>query len=633
MRRHLLFVWLFGLSCVCAGAESAPRWLQVHTDHFTVITDASERQGRHVAGQLERMQAVFSRLIPNAHADTGAPIVVLALKDRKDFQALQPASYLGKNQMQLSGLFIRAPDKSYILLRLDDTGNEHAFSTVYHEYTHYILRHATFIPLWLNEGLAEFYQNTDIDEREVRFGQPSVDDILFLRQQKLLPLPTLLAVDQSSPYYHDEQKGSIFYSEAWALTHFIIINDRANHTDRLTDYMRLVAASHDPVKAAVQAFGDLKKLQQALENYVENGDYRLFRMPTGVTVDESSFRVDPLATPDADAIRADVLVADDRTQDAQALVDSVLRSNPNNALVHESEAMLRFREHDMAGAKKWYGEAVALHSTSYLAYYYFAMLSLQDGTGSQAEIEDSLQQSLKLNPTFAPANDALARFYGMHHENLDEALRLSVTAVELEPDNLNYRLGNAQLHVERMELPSALNVLEAAKPYAKTTGELVAIDMRESEIENYQVATEHRKTYPQPERTTPADGASVSTVVTANSAGADKIVSIVPVTPAAHEPPYPEGPPVGPRHTVRGTLRNVRCSYPSILTLTVDGSGKTIALYTNNMYKVAYSTANFTPAKDLQPCQEFEGMKAAVTYTEVSDKRVVGQIVAIEVSK
>jgi Tfp pilus assembly protein PilF len=627
------------LLCVRVSAESEPRWFQVQTEHFTVITDGSEKQGLHIAGQLERMQAVFTRLIPTAHSDTGSPIVVLALKNKRDFQSLEPAAYLAKNQLDLAGLFLQTPDKSYILLRLDATGGEHPFSVVYHEYTHYILRHATFIPLWLNEGLAEFYQNTDIDEKQVRFGQPSRDDILFLRQNNLIPLPILLNVDHNSPYYHDEQKGSMFYPEAWALTHFVIINDRLNHTDRLTQYLNAVSVSHDPVAAAQQAFGDLKKLQQSLDTYINHGEYREFLMPTGVSVDEAAFHVDPLSTPDADSIRANVLVANDRTQEAETLIDSVLQSNPDNALAHESKAILALREHDPATARKWYGEAVALHSTSYLAYYNFAVLSMELGSGSEASIEDSLQQSLKLNPNFAAANDALARFYGIHHKNLDDAIHLSVTAVSIEPDNLNYRLNNAQLHVERHELPSALSVLDAAKPYAKSPGELAEIAMRREQIWEYQTALAHQASTASQSAassTIPSGTTTVSTTValhnSADSGGATTTASS-PSAAADDNPHYPDAPPTGPRHVIRGILHDVHCTYPTILTLAIEGSNKTLSLYTNNMYKVQYGAANFTPAKALQPCTEFEGLRATVTYTDVADKRVDGQIVSISVSK
>src|SRR5471030_1184215 len=279
----------FAVVLVCLGsisvahAESNPQWIQIQSEHFTVITDSSDKQGRHVAGQFERMRSLFHSLFP-ATNDSGSRIVVFAFKDRKGFQALEPAAYLAKGALQLAGLFLNTPDKSYILVRLDTEG-EHPFSTVYHEYTHFMLRKNAWLPLWLNEGLAEFYQNTEIEGKDVRLGQYSLDDILYLRDHPLLPLATLLAVDHNSPYYHEEQKGSVFYAESWALTHFIQFNDFANKTHRLQDYAKYLQQHEDPVTAAQHAFGDLGQLQKALNEYIGQRSFKLFTMKGTFTAD------------------------------------------------------------------------------------------------------------------------------------------------------------------------------------------------------------------------------------------------------------------------------------------------------------------------------------------------------------
>jgi hypothetical protein len=257
--------------------------------------------------------------MPNATDNPASPIVVLALKDRKGFQALEPESYLAKGQLDLAGFFMRAADKNYILLRLDAEG-AHPFATVYHEYTHYMLSKATWIPLWLNEGLAEFYQNTDIHEKDVILGQASSNDILYLRQNRLLPLTTLLQVDHSSPYYHEEQKGSVFYAESWALTHYIEVTDSQNKTNHLHDYAELLVKGEDSVTAAQHAFGDLNQLQRSLQDYIQQGAFNMFKMNSAVTVDAASLQLRAVSKPEADAIRADVLVYNERPKDAQALL-------------------------------------------------------------------------------------------------------------------------------------------------------------------------------------------------------------------------------------------------------------------------------------------------------------------------
>ncbi|MGA9510245.1 MAG: DUF1570 domain-containing protein [Candidatus Sulfotelmatobacter sp.] len=254
-KRLFLLLALFLPVIAWAKPES---WLEVRSPHFTVITNSNEKQARRVADQFERMRSVFHSLFPKIQIDNLGSITVLAIKDEKDFRALEPAAYLAKGQLKLGGLFLRGADKNYVLLRLDAEG-EHPYAVVYHEYTHLLLSKAEFIPLWLNEGLAEYYQNTDIHEKDVALGQPSPENLELLRQNRLMPLSTLFAVDHSSPYYHEENKGSIFYAESWALTHYLEQKDFSDKTQRLTICAQSLAQNVDATTAATRAFGDLKQ--------------------------------------------------------------------------------------------------------------------------------------------------------------------------------------------------------------------------------------------------------------------------------------------------------------------------------------------------------------------------------------
>src|SRR5450631_158954 len=168
---------------------------------------------------------MFHALFPKANVDPALPIMVIVTKNEKGFQSLEPTAYLAKGQLHLAGYFLRTPDKNYILLRLD-AQDQHPFSTIYHEYTHLQFSDAgEWLPLWLNEGFAEFFQNTEIRNKDALVGVPSFDDIQYLQIHRLMPIDTLLKVDNNSPYYHEEEKGSVFYAESWALTHYLEVTD------------------------------------------------------------------------------------------------------------------------------------------------------------------------------------------------------------------------------------------------------------------------------------------------------------------------------------------------------------------------------------------------------------------------
>src|SRR6059058_5796453 len=54
-------------------------WVEVHTNHFGVVTDAGGKRGREVALRLEQMQAVFADLLKRNKLSYPTPVEVLAL--------------------------------------------------------------------------------------------------------------------------------------------------------------------------------------------------------------------------------------------------------------------------------------------------------------------------------------------------------------------------------------------------------------------------------------------------------------------------------------------------------------------------------------------------------------------------
>ena len=612
----LLLLWFPSLSA--PARDKSENWIELRSQHFSVITPANEKTARRIADQFERMRAVFHVAFPNVPIDNVAPIVVFAVKDDKDFRALEPEAYLAKGQLKLGGLFLRSPEKNYILMRIDAEG-DHPYSVVYHEYTHLLLgRAAEWFPLWLNEGLAEFYQNTDIHENDVALGQASIENIELLRQNRLLPLPTLFTVDANSPYYHEENKGSIFYAESWALTHYIYITDAKQKSQRLLDYVTLLSQKVDPVTAATRAFGDLKQLQSNLDAYVHQGNFPFFKLAATTAVDSSTFKVQPLTAPQADALRADFLAFNQRTSDARALLDHVLQEDPNNVQAHETMGYLSFKSGNLAEARTWFEQAVKLDSQSYLSHYYFAAMSMSAGAddANAEQIESSLRTAIKLNPSFAPAYQSLATFEGMHHRNLDEAYKMALTAAQIDPGNVSYRVTAANVLMESDHAPDAVIVLRNALKVAKSPAEESMLQDALSHAEQYASSREQEK-----QHNARVEAEWNSTQASASAAGG-----------MSAEPPRDEPPPKGPHHFLLGKLQGVQCHAPSI-DMTLTANGKTLELHNPNYFKIEFSAFGFTPKGDLNPCEDLEGTTAKVDYVDLPAKPASAYVFAIEIHK
>jgi tetratricopeptide (TPR) repeat protein len=611
-----IFILVFSLTVISWAKQDA--WIEVTTPHFVVVTNANEKQGRRAADQFERMRAVFHTAFPKLKLDPGSPIIVLAIKDEKDFRALEPEAYLAKGSLKLGGLFLRAADKNYVLMRLDAEG-DHPYSVIYHEYTHLLMsKSAEWIPLWMNEGLAEFYQNTDIREKEVSLGEASPENILLLRQSKLLPLATLFTIDEKSPYYHEENKGSIFYAESWALMHYIQTKDFKEKTNRLAEYANLLTQNVDPVTAATRTFGDLNRLYSSLEGYVRQGSFSYLKMNSATDVDDSTFKLESLSPPQADAIRADFLAYNNRTADAQALLDQALQADPKNVSAHETMGFLAFRQGQLDEAKKWYAQAVQLDSKSFLAHYYYAAITMNSTpTGpDDSQIEKSLRTSIQLNPSFAPSFDRLAVFLAMRQRDLDEAHRMGLMAVALDPANIGYRINVANILVAMGQGKNAVNVARETAKLAKTPAENQAAQnelVRVLQYADYQ------------ERV----GGRTQEIKDETSASQIEVTSsVVAPRPLLQKQFVPSG----PHHFLVGVLKNVRCA-DSGMDLTVASGAKILPLRSDNYYKIEFTALNVQLREDLKPCTDLENRPAKVEYVESADKSDIPHLIAVEIHK
>jgi len=623
-KRNALFLLL--LAARLASARDKPEnWLEVRSQHFTVLANSNEKTARRIADQFERMRSVFHVALPHLSLDNGSPIIVLAIRYEGDFRALEPKAYLAKGQLKVGGVFLRAPEKNYVLMRVDAEG-EHPYAVIYHEYTHFLLgKAAEWMPLWLNEGLAEFYENTDIHEKDVALGQASPGNLQLLRKNQLLPLATLFTVDASSPYYHEENRGSIFYAESWALTHYLEIKDIQEKTRRVPDYTELLMQKVDPVTAATRAFGDLKKLQLNLEIYVHREGhvpqerFMYIKMPTAIDVDDSAFKVQTVTEAQADAVRADFLAYNDRAGDARVLLDRVLQKDPQNVSAHETMGFLEFRAGHFDEARKWYEQAVKLDSQSYIANYYFAAISMRAETnpGDDARVESSLRAAIKLNPSYAPPFDRLAVFESARHRNLEEARRMAITAVQLDPGNAAYRVNAANVLLQMDRRADALSELGEALRLAKSPQEAATVQNILTQAELYTTTRD-----PEAEQDRQPEEPETNAEANALPEGEGNVDAEA----AAEELPK------GPHRFLIGRLEDVHCQVPGI-DLKVAANGKTMALHSGNYYEIGFSALGFTPKGGFDPCKDLEGKSAKVEYVESSTKSTAAYVVAIELRR
>ena len=324
-----------------------PGWLEIHSTHYTVITDAGEKKGREIALRFEQMRAVFAGLLTKDRLHESRPLTILAFKNDRSYYQLAP---LHQGQPIAAAAFLlMGTDQDYVALNAFE---DEPWRAVAHDFALRLLEF-NYPPAqgWFDEGLAEYFSSVHLDNREVEMGadpelQPNLTQDLvgnqrdthppkslteLLAAQVWLSLPDLFTM-KHDPARNEGTRHTLYYAESWMVMHYLLHEKKLGETGT---YFGLVLNQHLPVEDAIQqAYGmSSSQLEQAVKDYfhaqsglqaavddarVTNVDpdqpSRISRsgqtdhFPTPIGPEDSAIIVKPMSEPDARAIYAGVQI-------------------------------------------------------------------------------------------------------------------------------------------------------------------------------------------------------------------------------------------------------------------------------------------------------------------------------------
>ena len=164
------------VTSAAASATAKDTWTSVHSKNFTLVGNASEKDIRLVANRLEQFRNVFGLLFPTITMNSPVPTTVIVFKSDSSYKPF-------KVNPNVAGYFQPGEDVNYITLTTEKSSDDQPFRTIFHEYVHLLVENTmgATVPLWFNEGLAEYYSTFDIkdDYRRVILGDLIANHVLY----------------------------------------------------------------------------------------------------------------------------------------------------------------------------------------------------------------------------------------------------------------------------------------------------------------------------------------------------------------------------------------------------------------------------------------------------------------------
>ena len=590
-----------------ALAEHRENWLEIRAPHFTVLTNAGEREGRRIARQFEDVRGMFEQSFPKLRVDFGKPTIVFALKNEDSLKLLLPTYGQNKNAMKIAGFYKVSYDKNYAVIRTDATGSgANEFHNLYHEYAHGLFRlNYRGLPLWLDEGLAEYWGNSQIENKEGRVGMVDARQVRYLQQNRLLPIATLVTLEGSSPLYNTQDHAGIFYAESWLAVHYFQNAEGLRDKGLLNKFLGALQTTDDPIEAAKQAFGDLKKLDDSLDQYSHRQIYVYQIVPLKLNISEKDFPLRALSPAEGLIAQADFLLRNNHQGEAIALLHDAEGLDAKAPGLHDSLAYFHFLRSDFENAGKEFDQALAANPNDALVYLYRALMVLRKkgySPETTPEIRANLEKAIALNPDFAPAHAFLSIAYSQMPETKAKAAAEASRAIELEPGNLAYYIDLGKAFLGNGQTEDAKKIADRAVKVATLPRDRSMANAFLRQIQNKQ---------------------NPSAAGAATSDANDAAMGESNVTGGAAQRPKES-------QKASGQIAELLCGHPPEVLFTLTSDGGSVLLRVRDIGKIEIYDGGTLGTAATAPCAKWRDRKATVSYERSSEGPAQGEVTRID---
>ena len=382
---RFLAVFITLLAALPARAD----WLRLRGTHTELLTDAGEKEGLRALNRLEQIRAI----LPELGAMTAAASFAwcCSIRRRSSASTLRVETTAGLYQ---SGL-----EHDYIVTY---AGGELP-RVVTHEFVHFLL-HQTPAPLprWFEEGTAELYSNTQINNKRVRIGKE-----IEAHMNLLLARPWLTAKQLAA-----ERPGGDPESGRSGTGGKHVLRGKLGagaHAEPVAGLPRPHAAVRH---VAGQRYGWIGSLPHGVRpRFRARAGRSAGRISKRFAASSWTFRHPRRLSPRRPSryrkstptlLRADVALRRGLAKKARGLFEQAAREHPDSATAQAGLGMLAMTQNRPGDARRYLEKAIQLDDKDATILFEYALLERDAGAGND-RVRELLEKVVALNPNFGEA--------------------------------------------------------------------------------------------------------------------------------------------------------------------------------------------------------------------------------------
>lgn len=352
---------LLGATAAAAGVPHFIRdseWVEIRTPQFSVVTNAGSTVGREVGRKLERFSQTLAQVDPALRAHSATPTQVFVFRNQAEID-----QYRAPDSERLIAFFARGEDRNLLVVNGSPPDLDRS-EVAFHEYVHcYMTMNFPGVPMWLNEGLAEYYSTCRLSSEWADLGRPRMDVVRGMEGRKPLSIETMFAISSRAPAYRRDSDLRIqFYSQSFVLTHWL--QSKAAGPERFDRYLDRLREGAEPLGAFQEIYpaSEWDRMVRDLVGYTARiGFEPLRRMRLPAPLDADAARERTLSGAEALTRLGELrLLGEHRLEEAEDHFEEALKLDSGFAEAEAALGLIDDLSGDAADAEKRYARAIAL---------------------------------------------------------------------------------------------------------------------------------------------------------------------------------------------------------------------------------------------------------------------------------
>ncbi len=274
--------WIVALVVLAIGASPAiaGKLTKFKTRAYTVYSDLPRAEAKEIANHMDGVFSEYTRRLAGAgfkaRRRTDLPLYLFSRYETYvRFLAAQ-----GIRAENTAGMFFVMPKLQGLAAWTGDQSRIRLYHTLQHEGFHQFayLRISPNLPIWVNEGLAEYFGYAQLVKRRFVLGQVDQMRLQRLREaiekNRTLPFTTMINMtgqEWATNVQGGHNIGHLQYAQAWSMVHFLV-HAKPAYQKAFMAYLTKVHKGVGSGRAFSQAFGstDYQPFERAWREYILN---------------------------------------------------------------------------------------------------------------------------------------------------------------------------------------------------------------------------------------------------------------------------------------------------------------------------------------------------------------------------